>query len=172
MASAGRKGKYDTHVKPYLSEIQKWCNSLTEEQICKRLGVGKTAWNEYKKTHSELAEAIKNGRSDLVSDLRSALIQKDKGYDYTETKVTTERLKMPKVMRATLIEAGFREEDLDKVTVVKQEEAVKHASPDVAAINLALKNYDPENWANDPQMLQIRKKELELRERQVEANEW
>ena len=92
--------------------------------------------------------------------------------DYTETKVTTERLKMPKVMRATLIEAGFREEDLDKVTVVKQEEAVKHASPDVAAINLELKNYDPENWANDPQMLQIRKKELELRERQVEANEW
>ena len=111
MASAGRKGKYDTHVKPYLSEIQKWCNSLTEEQICKRLGVGKTAWNEYKKTHSELAEAIKNGRSDLVSDLRSALIQKAKGYDYTETKVTTERLK-------------------------------------------------------------IRKKELEHRERQVEANEW
>ena len=40
------------------------------------------------------------------------------------------------------------------------------------AINLALKNYDPENWANDPQMLQIRKKELELRKRQVEANEW
>ena len=136
------------------------------------MGVGKTAWNEYKKTHSELAEAIKNGRSDLVSDLRSALIQKAKGYDYTETKVTTERLKMPKVMRATLIEAGFQEEDLDKVTVVKQEEVVKHASPDVAAINLALKNYDPENWANDPQMLQIRKKELELRERQVEANEW
>ena len=44
--------------------------------------------------------------------------------------------------------------------------------PDVAALNLALKNYDPDNWANDPQMLKIREKELKLREKQVENNTW
>ena len=41
----GRKSKYETHVKPYLPEIEKWCSTMTEAQICKRLGVGKTAWN-------------------------------------------------------------------------------------------------------------------------------
>ena len=55
---------------------------------------------------------------------------------------------------------------------MKTEVAHKHAHPDVAALNLALKNYDKENWANDPQMLDIRKKELELRERQIENSEW
>jgi len=39
----GRKSKYETHVKPYLPEIEKWCNTMTEAQICKRLGVGKSA---------------------------------------------------------------------------------------------------------------------------------
>ena len=42
----------------------------------------------------------------------------------------------------------------------------------MAAINLALKNYDKDNWSNDPQMLELRKKEIELRERQIEQNEW
>ena len=26
----GRKSKYETHVKPYLPEIEKWCNTMTE----------------------------------------------------------------------------------------------------------------------------------------------
>ena len=67
----GRKSKYETHVKPYLPEIEKWCSTMTEAQICKRLGVGKTAWNEYKKRFPELTESIKRGRTDLVSDLKS-----------------------------------------------------------------------------------------------------
>ena len=34
----GRKSKYETHVKPYLPEIEKWCNTMTEAQICLVLG--------------------------------------------------------------------------------------------------------------------------------------
>jgi hypothetical protein len=44
--------------------------------------------------------------------------------------------------------------------------------PDVAALNLLLKNYDKDHWSNDPQMLELRKKELELKEKQIESNEW
>lgn len=44
--------------------------------------------------------------------------------------------------------------------------------PDVASINLLLKNYDKENWSNDPQSLDLRRKELELREKQIENNSW
>lgn len=42
----------------------------------------------------------------------------------------------------------------------------------VTKVKVGFKNYDKENWANDPQMLDIRKKELELRERQIENSEW
>ena len=159
-------------VKPYLPEIEKWCNTMTEAQICKRLGVGKSAWNEYKKRFPELMESIKRGRTDLVSDLKSALIRKAKGYEYTETKITRKKVELSDLMKQALIKAGFEKEALERVDLVKTEISHKKASPDVAAINLLLKNYDKENWANDPQMLQIRQEELRLREKQVESNTW
>ena len=43
------------------------------------------------------------------------------------------------------------------------ETITKVALPDVAALNLCLKNYDPDNWANDPQMLKIKKEELKIK---------
>ena len=56
--------------------------------------------------------------------------------------------------------------------VVREEVTTKYMKPDVAATNLLLKNYDKENWANDPQALELRKKELELQERRLENGEW
>lgn len=122
---------------------------MTERQIAETLGVSMTAWKEYKRLYPALKDVLKKGRSTLVKDLRSALIKRAKGFQYTETKVTKEAGK-----------------------VVKEEIAVKTCPPDVAALNLALKNYDRENWANDPQALELRKKELELREKQIEKNDW
>lgn len=145
----GRKNKYITHVKPYLPEIKEWSQTMTEEQICKKLGVGKSAWSEYKKEYSELSEAIKKGRQDLVIELRSALIKKAIGYEYEERKYYTD-------------ETGKK----------RMEKTVRYSHPDVAAINLALKNYDRDNWSNDPQMQRIREEELELKKKQVEQNLW
>ena len=149
MAKVGRKSKYETHVKPFFPEILEMCRTMTEQQIAEHLGVGYSTFMEYKKQFPELTEILKKGRQNLVAELRSALIKKAKGYDYTEIETTTEYGEVTKVV-----------------------EKHKSFGPDVAAINLLLKNYDKENWANDPQALEIRKKELELRERQVEANEW
>lgn len=149
MAKVGRKNKYYTHVEPYLPQIMEMCRTMTEQQIAEQLGVGYSTFMEYKKQFPELTEILKKGRQNLVAELRSALIKKAKGYDYTETETTTEYGEVTKVV-----------------------EKYKSFGPDVAAINLLLKNYDKDNWANDPQTLELRKKELELRERQVEANEW
>ncbi len=145
----GRANKYDTHIKPYLNEITEWCHEMTEKQIAKKLGVAYSSWCLYKNEHSELSEAIKKGRQDLVSQLRSTLIERAKGFQYTERKV--------------IKEGGV---------VIREEIYTKSALPDVASLNLLLKNYDSENWSNDPQIIELRKKELVLRERQIEANEW
>ena len=122
---------------------------MTEKQIAKKLGVAYSSWCLYKNEHSELSEAIKKGRQDLVSQLRSTLIERAKGFQYTERKV--------------IKEGGV---------VVREEIYTKSALPDVASLNLLLKNYDSENWSNDPQIIELRKKELVLREKQIEANEW
>ena len=168
----GKPRKYDDYVKPYLSLVSEYSRTMTERQIAEKLGVGYSTFNRYKEEYRELREAIKKGRQNLVVELRSSLIKRANGYDYVETKQTTEQIKLSEEMREALANAGFDKEQMESVRVVKTEIAHKHAHPDVAALNLALKNYDKENWANDPQMLDIRKKELELRERQIENNEW
>lgn len=145
----GRPNKYKSHVEPYLEKIKEMALTMTEAQIAQTLGVSYTAFREYKRQYPALNDALKKGRADLVMELRSTLIQRAKGFQYEETKIIKENGE-----------------------VVREERAEKSALPDVAALNLLLKNYDKENWANDPQMLDLRKKELELRERQVEASEW
>lgn len=149
MGKRGRPNKYHTHVEPHLDKIKEMALTMTEKQIAQTLGVAYSSFMEYKKQYSELSESLKKGRQDLVIELKSALIKKALGFEYSEKK--------------TVKECG---------TVVREEVTVKHTQPDVAALNLLLKNYDKDNWANDPQMLKIREKEIELKEKQIENNNW
>ena len=140
----GRKNKYYTHVQPHLNEIEIWLQDMTEEQIARKLGIAMSTWCKYKNELKEFSEAVKRGNMELVVELKSILKQRAKGFSYEEKKV--------------IVEGGV---------IVKEEIYIKRALPDVASINLLLKNYDKDNWANDPQLLELRKKELELKERQV-----
>ena len=149
MAKVGRKNKYLTHVKPHLKEIELMLQDMTEEQIAKKLGVGYSTWAKYKVENIELRETIKRGNTSKVGELKSILLKRARGFSYQESKVVIE-------------DDGSRQETI----------YTKQALPDVASINLLLKNYDRENWANDPQALDLKKKELELKEKQVEANLW
>ena len=145
----GRPNKYRENIEPRLSEVSKLALTMTEKQMAQYFGVGYSSWCEYKTKYSEFSEAIKKGREDLVYELKSTLIRKAKGFNYTEKK--------------TIKEDG---------KVVREEEYLKASLPDVAALNLLLKNYDRDNWANDPQALKLREKELELQERKIEQGEW
>lgn len=150
-----RPNNYNKKVKPYLDDIAEMTCSMTDEDIAKELGIGYSTWCRYKKDYEELRGVLKGGRRKLVKDLKSTLIKKAQGFDYKEVKNIYEL-----------------NEETGELEIIKCEENIKRALPDVAAINLLLKNYDKENWANDPQMIEIRKKELELKEKQVEANAW
>lgn len=149
MGKRGRPNKYFTHIQPRLAEIQKLCTIKTEKQIAEEMGVAYSSWKEYKKLYPDLLDAVKKGRYSLVNELRGTLIKRAKGFQYEEKKVIKEN-----------------------GVIVREETTVKTAMPDVAALNLCLKNYDKDNWANDPQMLKVREQELKLRERQIEQNEW
>lgn len=168
----GRKGKYETYVKPYLADIETMVQTMTQNQIADALGIGASTFQYYKTIYPELSDAIKKGRQNLVSDLKSALITRAKGYKYTEKKVVTEEVKWDDDMYMALVDAGFSPAQIERGRLVKTEIAYKSMPADVAALNLALKNFDKENWANDPQMLELRKKELALREKQIENDAW
>lgn len=150
-----RPNNYNKLIEPYLDDIAQMALTMSEKQIAETLGVGYSTFKRHKKDYKPLRDALKKGRKALVIELKSTLIEKAKGFDYLETKTVKE------LDKAT-----------GKLVVSKVEEYKKHATPDVAALNLLLKNYDKDNWANDPQALALRKEELELQKKKLEDSEW
>lgn len=148
----GRKNKYETHVKPYLNQIQEWYEDLDERQIADQLGIAVSTWEKYKNKYPELREVLKKGKQHLVRELKTSLKKKAKGFYYEETKTC------------------IREVGGKQVKVI--EKYKKYAQPDTGALHLLLKNLD-ENWHNDDQVtIDIKKKQLELTERKVDQNDW
>jgi len=149
----GRKGKYETHVKPHLAEIKEWITEYTEKQIAQRLGVGLTAFAKYKNEHEELRKVLADGKVQLVRELKDALKKKAKGFAYTETKTSIR-------------------ENPDGTTSKFIEKYEKYAQPDTGAIHLLLKNLDP-NWRNDDkETMDLKRKQTEIAEKKAEAAEW
>ncbi len=128
MAKRGRKSKWDTHVLPNLDRIPKWRrDGMTEEQICKKLDVGVSTFNRYKKQYRELREALKKGKEHLVEELEDSLYKKAIGFEYEEIKT-------------------YISKDLDGKATQRMEKFKKYAQPDTGALAFALKNLAPDKW--------------------------
>lgn len=151
MARRGRKSRYESYVKPHLQDIPVWIQTMTEQQIAVKLGIVESTWHVYKNKYPELEQAVISGRQQLVSDVKSALLLRAKGFEYKEKKTYT------KVS--------------EKETAVYEETTTKYAPPDVAACNSILQNLDPE-WRRDKALYELRKREFELKQRLAEANNW
>ena len=152
MGKAGRKNKYETHVKPNFEKIKKWYLTKTETQIANKLGITVQSWIKYNNQYPELRELLQDSKEDLVDELKGILKKKAQGFYYTETK-------------KTIIEDGDSK-------IKKIEEHQKYAQPDTGAIHLLLKNLDDE-WRNDDkQTLDIKRKQVELTEQKINNDEW
>lgn len=154
MAKRGRKSAYDTIIKPRFDDVLKWLrNGATEKQIIKNLGINSDTFYKYKKEMPEFSELLKKGKESLVEQLRGALIKKALGFEYKESK------------RIINFEDGNE-------IIVHTEEYTKQALPDVAAANLLLKNYDKENWSNDPRSDELKREEFELKKKLFDKENW
>lgn len=153
--AGGRPSKYEKLVKPRLFEISEWRRiGWTEEEIANELGLSRRTLTQYKHLYPEFLRALKSETEELVKELRGALVRRAKGYQYIETKKIYER-----------------NED-GRLVHTRTEETTKSQPADVAALNLALKNFDRENWSNDPQLLELKRQELELKKKQIEKDDW
>jgi hypothetical protein len=148
----GRKSRYETHVLPYIDKVRDWIQLLTEDQIAKRLGVGHTSLQKYKKEHPELAQALKEGREELVENLKMTLKKKAQGFYYEETKTVV------------------KQEDGAEVKIIERYK--KYAQPDTGAAHLLLKNLD-DSWRNDDAAtMAMRREKLELEKQKHEDAAW
>ena len=153
MAKRGRKSAYDTRIKPRFDEILNWLrHGATEKQVYENLGISQEAFYKYKREKTEFTELLKKGQESLVLQLRGALIKKALGFEYKEIK------------RFTKIERGKQVQTIEETT--------KQSLPDVAAANLLLKNYDKDNWSNDPRSDDLKREEFELKKKLFDKENW
>jgi hypothetical protein len=133
-------------VQEKLLLIEKWArDGLTEEQICKNIGVGVNAFNIYKKQHEELRESLKKGKEIIITEIENALIKRALGYDVEEIKTSIRMI--------------------DGKETKYTEKSRKHIPPDVGACAILLKNKDRGNWSDNPMKLEIERELLELRKK-------
>lgn len=143
-------------VKDNIDKIEKWLSEGNSIQsIAKALKISKTTLYKY----LDGTDVIKNSRAICVENLENAMYESAMGYTTTVTKYQ-------KVKRIEYIDG---KKSLEYEEMVAYEEEVYHTRDTTAGIFL-LKNWG--NYMNEPRAMEIRKKELDLREKQVESNLW
>lgn len=150
------RSKWDTNVKDKLILVEGWArNGLTEQQIAKNLGVAYSTFRDYKSKYPALSAVLKKGREVIDFEVEGALIKRALGYSYIEE--TKELVEDEMTGSAEL-------------KVVKT--VTKQVAPDVTAQIFWLKNRKPEEWKNDPHKVKIDREILELRQKELELKEW
>lgn len=143
-----------------LDNIEKWtAEGLTLAQIAKNLGVAESTLYKYKSGSTEIKESIKNGRQDCVKVLENTMFTSATGY--------TRRVKKYQKVKRTLYENGKKSEEWEEMVEYEEEQ---YYPPDNTAGIFLLKNWG--RYSNEPLNINIRQKELELKEKQLDANSW
>lgn len=138
---------YDTHVKPYFAEIEKWLQDelIPDFAIAKRLGISRERFSTYKHKHEEFGDLLRKGRQDFTFTAYKSLGKRVTGYNHTEVKTVTK------------VDAKGNE-------TVTTEEVQKHIMPDVGAIALYLKSRKAlGSWDEDLKEQQTKKLREEIK---------
>lgn len=149
----GRKSKWPG-VEARFAEIEIWLrDGLSEEQICKNLGVGVTTWEGYKNKYPQLTELLKKGKDTQIAEVENCLFKAATGYYYRTEK-------------------AFKVKDADgneRIEVVTVEE---FKPPDTGAMCFFLKNKKRDDWADNPQMVELKRQEIEIRRKESDFRQW
>ena len=148
-------------IEDNLENIEQWTrDGLTMKQIASNLGISDRTLYRYKAdADSQLSQSIKNGRQVAVEQLENTMFMSACGFERTVKKCA-------KVKRC-IYENGKKADEWEEM--VEYEETVYYP-PDTTAGIFLLKNWA--NYMNEPRAMEFRAKELELKEKQVDATVW
>lgn len=110
---------------------------MTDEQICKKIGIHIATLCEWKNKFPELAEALKKGKAPVDISVENALLKRALGYQYEETITEIESVPTGKIG-----EDG--NEILKQIKHIKK--VMKTVLPDTTAQIFWLKNRRPDRW--------------------------
>lgn len=154
----GRKSEYKQTVEPHLDAIKEMAqNGLTQKQMAKALNVNKRTFEKYIQNEDALKDAINEGREVAVEALENAM--------YLSAIGGTVTVKKGMKVKHCRYENGKKISETETVEPYDEQMYVK---PDTTAGIFLLKNWAKDRYAGDPQMLELKKKEQELKARLAE----
>ena len=146
---------YDERVKPNLDKVTEMSsNGLTQEQIADALGVNFRTLKRYIEQEEDLRKAIMSGREVAIKEVENAMFNSAIG-----GKVTIKKgMKVKKV----IYENGRKKGEVETVEPYDEEVYVK---PDTQAGIFLLKNWAKDRYSADPIMHDLKRREVELKEK-------
>lgn len=146
--NVARKSKYEEYVKPLLPQITEWARSgATVEEIATACGVAKSTFCDYQNKYSELSDALRTGRQQVILNIKASLYKKAIGYDYEEKR-------------------GVQKDG----KTVSVEVYKRHCPPDTTAAAMMLRNLDEEWRDRDKVQTDFKEKEIEIKKAMAQAN--
>ena len=147
-------------IQKNMAKIGKWAEAgLTMSQIANNLGISERSLYKYQSSNEQLMQTIKNARVKTVETLENTMYECACGYERTV-------IKHEKVKRVEY-EDGRKVREYEEIIEYPERMYFK---PDITAAIFLLKNWG--DYCDNPAMIRLREKELELQERKIEANEW
>lgn len=170
----GRPSKYETMIVPRFGEIENWLrNGFKEKEVAQKLGISWPTFCSYKNKYPEFLNLVKKSRENLVGEVKSAIFRRATGFTYTEKKTIIEYEEFDDDLKKVLADMGLDVNTLGQRKMVRTEIYEKQALPDPASCMILLKQWaKDEGWTNDPQTLELRRQELELKKQKLEQEDW
>jgi len=127
----GRPSKFNEE---YTTRLAGWLarDGLTNEEICREMGISTSTLHEWCKKYPQLASAIKKGKDYVDREVEDSLLRRALGYEYEKEELevtTTDTVKGDRVFS-------------------KRKTTTMHVPPDVVAIIYWLGNRKPAVWKN------------------------
>lgn len=134
------KGKYDTHVKPYLTLIAAWYrDGATDEDIWTKLGISKSAFYDYKIKHKEFSDSLKIDKELADVKVENALFKRSTGFSRFISK--------PIKLREVIYENGKKVKETERIEMAHEE---IYYPPDTTADIYWTSNRMPHKWRRNP----------------------
>lgn len=149
----GRRNKYESHVKPYLSQILGWRrDGATIKQIADELDVNRTVFQRYRQKYPELAKALDEAETQLHHEIAN---------------LAEDSLKSKLQDRMVVVEEFVEEYTDDKGKTIKKHKVARRklVQADTTAVIFALKARRPGTWdadAHDMTVKRIEKIEADI----------
>ena len=127
-------------TKEGLRQVEEWAAACTDQELSGKLGVTRSTLALWKKTNSDISDAILRGRADVhaCEEVEKTLYERATGYTITVKKPV-------KVRKVRYNDAGRRISEDEEIVMTEEEQ---HVPGDVGAIRFFLTNRAPERWQN------------------------